>query len=426
MTRRALFFSLSFVVALAGCGDPQLTSDAGHPDAEASDGATNMDSGHHQDGGGADGGHLDGGHLDGGHSDAGHGGDGGGGGDGSIDGGGLDGGMLDGGQLDSGALLDASDSSVGPSPSVQIEMVRSAPLGVLSPAIHVADVMVTYVLSATGADPAGFFVQADAAGPALFVAIDPATLSPAPVPGELVSFDVEETARVAGQLRVIGLGRFLPTGLVGADPAALAQDVSSADLVAALDDYESELVTIRGTVTTGLASCGAPFVCAQLTTDGVPTSSSSLVIRTTEAVASASGARRGCVIDLGPTPLWRLGATAQPSAWRSIREPFGTSELSATSCPMVRLLSASASSSTSVVLTFDATIDPLSVMEASFTISGGVTSESFTISGSTVTLTTSALTAGVTYEASVSTFARDVTGSSVDPTANTATFTYSP
>ena len=48
--------------------------------------------------------------------------------------------------------------------------------------LPLADVIVTYLRPTTiGTDVAGFFVQEHMAGPAIFVGIDPATLSPAPV-----------------------------------------------------------------------------------------------------------------------------------------------------------------------------------------------------------------------------------------------------
>ena len=50
--------------------------------------------------------------------------------------------------------------------------------------------LVTYVRPAVLPDPAGFFLQAEQTGPAVFVAIDPTTLSTVPAPGDDVSMTV--------------------------------------------------------------------------------------------------------------------------------------------------------------------------------------------------------------------------------------------
>src|SRR5262249_46390307 len=64
--------------------------------------------------------------------------------------------------------------------------------------LPLSDVVVTYLHPLIGTDPAGFFVQEHAGGPAVFIAVDPATLAPAPVVGDRVSFTVTGVTKIGG------------------------------------------------------------------------------------------------------------------------------------------------------------------------------------------------------------------------------------
>jgi hypothetical protein len=252
-----------------------------------------------------------------------------------IDGGGMDGGpvAMDGGPMvtDGGPMImDAGPMimDAGPPPSLGITRVRAAAPGTLTPPI-VASGRVTYIRPAVGGDPAGFFVQAERTGPALFVAIAPGVMG---VPTELaVGDDVEVTVTrtevVAAQHRVTGLSD-LTVVASGGDVSALVQDVSAVNVVARLGEYESELIRITGTVANDFAGCVAPLRCAQLTTTGVTTPSNNLRVRIPDTAESSTGLVQGCTVTVGPTPLWRFDAAAQPSAWRR-------DEVVASSCPSV-------------------------------------------------------------------------------------------
>ena len=90
-------------------------------------------------------------------------------------------------------------------------------------------------------------------GPAVFVAVDPATLSPVPKAGDRVSFTATEKATVNGMVRVTKLDSAAsPCTAVGSRWSFLRNDVSNVDLVANLDDYESELISLSGTVASHL------------------------------------------------------------------------------------------------------------------------------------------------------------------------------
>ncbi|MFN7135746.1 MAG: hypothetical protein ACK4N5_26980, partial [Myxococcales bacterium] len=97
-------------------------------------------------------------------------------------------------------------------------------------------------------DPAGFFVQGGPTGPAVFVAVDPATLTPPPVKGDRVSFTVTTLATAATLRQATAISGYSRNSQNNA-LTGLSQNLSAAaDLVSGLNDYESELVTLTGTL----------------------------------------------------------------------------------------------------------------------------------------------------------------------------------
>jgi hypothetical protein len=96
-------------------------------------------------------------------------------------------------------------------------------------------------------------------------------------------------------------------------------DVSTLDLPSMIDAYESELVTIRGTIASSAAPAGTGYTSFQITTAGFPTAGTTLRVRMPTTVSSAltPAPAIGCTLAIGPTPLWRFTTTAQPSAWRA-------------------------------------------------------------------------------------------------------------
>jgi hypothetical protein len=173
-------------------------------------------------------------------------------------------------------------------------------------------------------------VQADPTGPALFIAVDPATLMPAPTAGDRVSFRVTTTRAVNG-----GASRWASaisgySRMSGSNPlAAMVQDLSSAaDVASALGSYEYELVRLTGSITDNGANAGAAFRSFAITTAGVPVMDANLRMRIPQALATTLGLAAGCRVTLGPTPMWRFTAQAQPSAWRA-------ADIMASGCPAI-------------------------------------------------------------------------------------------
>lgn len=212
-------------------------------------------------------------------------------------------------------------------PCAQITLIRAMAGGTLSTPRPVTGAVVSYVLASQpmgASDPVGVFVQCPGAeGPALFLAVDPTTLSPAPTVGDVVSFDVTSAVDVASgagstgdQHRVTGLSGYTRT----ATGMSLAPtDLSGIDLPAMIDAHESELVTITGTIAAAATPAGAGYTSFQITTTGFPTAGATLRARMPSAIAGGltPSPVPGCTIALGPTPLWRFTTTAQPSAWQA-------------------------------------------------------------------------------------------------------------
>ncbi|MBL8681581.1 MAG: lamin tail domain-containing protein [Myxococcales bacterium] len=226
---------------------------------------------------------------------------------------------------------DMPDGMSGPSDGIRA--VQAAAAGMVN--IRLENVMVTYVTplimgANTNNDPAGFAVQAEPTGPALFVGVDPATIMPTPTAGDRVSFTVTMTrAQNNGMSRwVSALSMY--TRVSGGNPlASFVQDLSgAADAVSALGTYEYELARFTGTITDNGANSGAAFRAFAVTSAGIPAGDANLRVRMPEALANMLGVRMGCRVTLGPAPFWRFRDVAQPSAWRD-------SEVMLSMCPPV-------------------------------------------------------------------------------------------
>jgi hypothetical protein len=102
---------------------------------------------------------------------------------------------------------------------------------------------------------------------------------------------------------------------------------------------------------------------------------------------------------------------------------YSASDVMLTGCPAPVVASAVALASTSVRLTFSRNILPASVAAdgSQFTFDNGVTATAATVSGRTVTVTTSAQAVGTTYAVTVAGTVTDLQGTAVG-TPNNATF----
>ncbi|MDO9015294.1 MAG: hypothetical protein Q7V43_00190 [Myxococcales bacterium] len=211
-----------------------------------------------------------------------------------------------------------------PATGGSLAAVRAAITGTAPVTLTAAlsDLVVTRTVAATPGsdggvssnDPAGFFVQTGMTGPAIFVAVDPASLSPAPQAGDRVAFTATRGELRAGARWITALSGYQRTG-TGTALDGLRQDLSAqADLVTAIGDYEHELVRVQGTVAGNFASAGTGFESAQITTAGVGAAMSNLRVRVAAAVRASLVLRSGCTFTV-TAPLWRFNAQVQVNAW---------------------------------------------------------------------------------------------------------------
>ncbi|MGI5865150.1 MAG: hypothetical protein ACOX6T_24280, partial [Myxococcales bacterium] len=298
--------------------------------------------------------------------------------------------------------------------SAQIAAVRAAgDGGGLS--LPISGAIMTYLKPLTGSEQAGFFIQAEQTGPAIFVMVDPATLSPSPAIGDRVSFTVTAVSTFSGLKQVTGISGW--SVLATSTPTSpLVQQVSSAaDLVSALGTYESEIVSFSAAVTGPIAYAGGGHVAAPISTTGVA-GNPDLKLRLSEAVNAEIGLTEGCSFTLSYGPMWRYYDTAQPSV-------YSASYLTNVNCPAPMVLSALATSPTEVRIDFDRQIAPTSVLAngSQFTFTNGLAATGATVNGKQVVVTTTPQVGNLTYVVTVAGTVTDTLGTGVIG-VNTALF----
>ncbi|HIE71485.1 MAG TPA: hypothetical protein EYP98_15650, partial [Planctomycetes bacterium] len=236
-------------------------------------------------------------------------------------------------------ITPASDAGasggVDPAAGQQIAAIRSAEAGAIN--LAVGTVMVTVARPEHGRDVAGFFVQANPTGPAIFVAHNPAANGIQA--GTLLSFTATECADSYGQRIVTSLIDLVLSGQ--GNVGDMLQDVNAADdLESALGDYEAEYLGADVTLTGGMGFAGNSFSGAPISTAGMP--DSGLILRLPDTLQTRLQLVEGCSLTI-KGPMWRYRDTAQLSAYR--REALRNIE-----CPATALTEELAMSSTEVRL----------------------------------------------------------------------------
>ncbi|MFP2932561.1 chitobiase/beta-hexosaminidase C-terminal domain-containing protein, partial [Pyxidicoccus sp. 3LG] len=308
--------------------------------------------------------------------------------------------------------------------SIQIATVRSVFDGFVT--LPVEGALITYVKPGVGSttnDPAGFFLQAERAGPALFVEVDPTQLFPWPEAGMRVSVTVTQKRTVNGMVRAT-IDPFSYAMLSSGHPVeGLAQNVSNVDLPTVVAEFESELIALSGTLTGDFFSAGAGHAQANVATVGVPEgspSSPSFRLRVVDAVREQVDITRGCTVSI-VSPLWYFAnattTTTQPSVWES-------SQLNGLSCPGPRATSAQASAAGTVIVRFDRRLDTASVLSngSQFTIPGLLVTGAFVVTDREVWLSTSEQFPRQSYTVTVDSSVRDSVGTGGPEGGSTTTF----
>jgi endonuclease G len=302
-------------------------------------------------------------------------------------------------------MPDAAPDAGPPASSDGIAEARAAASGT-GLSLRIRGATITYLKPLVGSptsDPAGFTIQAARLGPALFVAVDPATLTPPAAVGDVVDFTITAKATVALQPRAEAIASYVRTA-GGADVGALAQDLTAAsDVVTAIDHYDSELVTVTGGLIQDFTAGGTGFVRSGIITLGIA-ANPGYQLRAPAGLVDAIDMVKTCLFTATNVPMARFNALAQVGV-------FAASDVTLRNCPAPAVSSATARSATSLVLTFSRHILPSSVAPdgSQFTLDHGLTASAATVSGRTITLTTSAQDPATAYTLGIAPSVTDVT-----------------
>jgi hypothetical protein len=312
------------------------------------------------------------------------------------------------------------------STSQQIADVRAAPDGTAGLALPINGALVTYKKPLTASE-VGFFVQAEQQGPAIFVAVDPATLSPVPNVGDRVNLTVDQVTTATGVKQVTALSAFSVVS-TGNNVAGLRQDLTNANdlIVTGLTQthYQSELIRMNTvTLTSTISTSGAGHSQANISTPGYPNGDANLRIRLPTTLVTSLDLVQTCVININNGVMWQFIGGTNGSTNNTQPSAYSASDLTVVSCPAPTVVSAAALSPTQVRITFDRNIAPSSVLAngSQFTFSPALTASAATVSGKTVTVTTSAQAGGTSYTVTVANTVTDTAGGALGGT-RTATF----
>jgi hypothetical protein len=270
-----------------------------------------------------------------------------------------------------------------------------------------------------GVEPEGFFVQADPAGPAMFVAVPAST--DAVQPGDLISFTVTAAGRNAGLRQITSYTGFTRSSM-GNPVGPYVQSINAVDFVNpnSLNDWESRIVSMSAAVTQNPTSAGTGYRAMNVATSGTPDGGTSLRLRLSNTLADAEDLQPGCSVNLGSGAMWRFNTGAQPSA-------FTPAHLTGTTCPAPRVLSARADSATTVVVSFDRNMAPATVTTSQFVfaaLDGGAAlspTAAALLSPREAALTTNAMNGGA-YQVTCGMALTDSRGVVVNSSANSAAF----
>lgn len=232
--------------------------------------------------------------------------------------------------------------------------------------IDLAAVLVTSVRGAWDSgvgftnDAEGFFLQASANGPAIFVEATDAGVSP----GDLVTLRVLAAGRrTATAPRSVTEFSQLIRSSAGNPVSGYARDISAVDFTqpGVVDLYESRLINLAG-VAQGMSMFSFGYRLIVLQTAGVP-DAGAVRFRMQAPLFDQQDFTAGCSVVVSGIPLWRNGSAATPTAQT-------VAELNGSSCPPPNLVSAVPQSSTSLLVTFDRNMAALTALNVS--IDGGV------------------------------------------------------
>jgi hypothetical protein len=193
--------------------------------------------------------------------------------------------------------------------SAEIMAVRDNPSG--STGQTISGALVTYVQPAIGNDPAGFYLQAEQTGPALFVAVDPSLLSPVTAVGDVVSFVVDSAVSTATGVQVDAISNYVSTSRNNSTDPYLQAEVIGEPLSVVWSDYENELILADGTIDSAWQFAGIGFQSSGLYTPAGET----VEFRIPDSLHATFNPAQGCPISVSGTPLTSRVGVPQIRAW---------------------------------------------------------------------------------------------------------------
>lgn len=307
---------------------------------------------------------------------------------------------------------------IAASSTQQIESVRAGTAG------KVEGVFVTVVVPDAGDGATRFFVQATPTGPALYVDVASAP-GLNPEVGDKMSFAAESVA--SSPVATVTTMSGFEFSERGTDIGAFVQDLTDAsDLVAGLDGYESELVELKGVMTSTFVTGDDFWVTGFRTVRGEE-------IEVRVAASNFDDAPEGFLDTLDVAienecewvlrgPMWRNGDMPQPTFYDEATGFFEPVDFECLT--FFGVTRAESTGNTEVTLTFTTQVDPASLADFAtkfvFDPPLAVTDASPGADDDTVVLTTASQT-GDAYEVTVSGLT-DVDGRALRPSWTTAEF----
>ena len=278
---------------------------------------------------------------------------------------------------------DIADAGPAPDPadtSAAIQLVLDGQTD-----IDIAGAWVTVVVpDSVGLGPA-FLVQAEQDGPALLVQMDPTGLVAI---GDRITLTVTEVDSSAAKVNVASAFEGLAVLASDEELAGLTQDLSdTASIVSGASAFEGELMQVSGTLQANLSNQSDGHAAGRFETsafNGGGEVQAELRLRAPQDVAaSLPGLTAGCAFTATHGFLWRKGAHVYASVYDAGAVAIGD-------CPAPELLSAEATSPTTVVAWFNRPLDAATALQSAFAITPGLTVEAVALDGAKLTLTTSA------------------------------------
>lgn len=275
-------------------------------------------------------------------------------------------------------------------PAEGIAAALAAPWGPVSIAID--NVQVTYVKPALDIyEPEGFYVQSEAYGPALFVAVSPTFAGVRLAVGDQVSFRIYEMGELVLNSVAYSIGELVVHGR-GSDVAWMIQDVGQvSDLGYTAYEYNAELVSANLYMAGGFFDdITAVTVVAPVVTDG-SSNDGNIQVRVPIELQEQLGLEYDCRFRVDGLPIMTRFNVATFSV-------YDISELQNIACPASRISIVHVDSPTSVRIEFSRALDPATVRTdgSQFEITG-LTITAAAVAGRFVTLTTTPQTGGELY-----------------------------